>query len=300
MNDNLETAGPHGPSPCARLQGGVARRLLVAVVALAGVAFVAAVSSASVAAAAPGTVDVATSANFGPVLTNAQGFALYTFPNDVNGMSKCTGTCAQVWPALTVPAGTTPSAGTGVTGTVAAVVQANGTYQVTYNGSPLYTFVGDTSAGQVSGNGVGGFAVVKVSAAPAPPTTGPPPTSAPTSVATAPSTPAPTSPAPSPTPASTGSGAPTPSAPAPGPATAAASGATSSAASSAPSGTTAPSPTTLAATGFGTGLQWLVALGVALIALSMVLSLSFWEDKNRIGRKTLRKASRASWWLLGR
>jgi predicted lipoprotein with Yx(FWY)xxD motif len=300
MRDKLETAAPHGPSRRARFQGGAARRLIVAVVALAGVTFVAAVSSASVAAAATGTVDVGTSANFGTVLTNAQGFALYTFPSDVNGMSKCTGACAQVWPALTVPAATTPSAGSGVTGTVAAALQANGTYQVTYNGSPLYTFVGDTSAGQVAGNGVGGFAVVKVAAAPAPPTTGPPPTSAPTSVATPPSTPAPVSPTPSPTTASTGSAATASPAPAPGPATAAASGAPSSPASSAPTGATAAAPTTLAATGFGTGLQWLVALGMTLIALSIVLSLFFLDDKNRIGRDTVRTASRAGWWLLGR
>jgi hypothetical protein len=42
------------------------------------------------------------------------------------------------------------------------VKEANGTDQVTYNGSPLYTFVQDSSD-HVTGQGVAGFSVVKVS-----------------------------------------------------------------------------------------------------------------------------------------
>jgi len=96
--------------------------------------------------------------------------ALYTYGPDQghNGMSTCTGGCLQAWPALTVPAGAVPTGGTGVTGTLAAVKQANGTYQVTYNGSPLYTFVQDSAPGQVTGNGVAGFSVVKSSGSGAP------------------------------------------------------------------------------------------------------------------------------------
>lgn len=112
----------------------------------------------------PATVSAATNATFGTILTNAQGFALYIFPNDKNGISSCTGPCATIWPALTVPGGTTPTAGPGVTGTVAAVVQSNGTHQVTYNGSPLYTFYADSAPGQVTGNDVGGFKVALMAA----------------------------------------------------------------------------------------------------------------------------------------
>ena len=36
---------------------------------------------------------------------------------------------------------------------------------MTYNGSPLYTFVGDSSPGQATGNGVGGFKVEQVTTA---------------------------------------------------------------------------------------------------------------------------------------
>jgi predicted lipoprotein with Yx(FWY)xxD motif len=63
-----------------------------------------------------------------------------------------------------VPAGTTPKAGSGVTGTLGTSTVAGGTLQVTYNGNALYTFLSD-SAGNVTGDGVAGFSVAKVAAA---------------------------------------------------------------------------------------------------------------------------------------
>lgn len=111
------------------------------------------------------TVKVASNATFGDILVDGAGKALYTYGPDAghNGISQCSGACLQAWPALTVPAGTTPTAGPGVTGTLAAVPQPNGTDQVTYDGSPLYTFPQDTAQGEVTGNGVNGFSVAKVS-----------------------------------------------------------------------------------------------------------------------------------------
>ena len=97
------------------------------------------------------TVDVATSANFGTVLVDAQGFALYTLPSDHNGMSTCTGACVVGVAGADGPGRHHTHGRPGVPGTVASVLQTNGTYQVTYNGSPLYTFVGDTDAGRGHG-----------------------------------------------------------------------------------------------------------------------------------------------------
>jgi len=101
-------------------------------------------------------VKVMTVPTYGKILVDSRGMPLYT----VTG--SCTGSCTSAWPPLTVAAGTTPTGAAGTGGTLAAVKQANGTYQVTWNGSPLYTFVSDAS-GQVTGQGVAGFSVVKVS-----------------------------------------------------------------------------------------------------------------------------------------
>ena len=82
------------------------------------------------------------------VLTNAQGLTLYWFAPDTPTRSTCYGTCAGYWPPMTG----TPSAGLGVTGRLATISRSDGTTQVTYNGHPLYTYVGDTAPGQAFGN----------------------------------------------------------------------------------------------------------------------------------------------------
>jgi predicted lipoprotein with Yx(FWY)xxD motif len=226
---------------------------------------------AAPAGASTATVDVATTASFGTILANAQGFALYTLPTDHNGVSTCGAGCAPIWPALTVPSGTTPTAGPGVPGTVSATTQPNGTDQVTYNGSPLYTYIGDTAPGQVSGNGLQGFAVAKVTvAAPTPtstPTSAPVPSSTPTS--------APSS-SPSPTTAPTQAASPSrasASSPTPAPAT-----------PSTPSASVPSSTSSLAFTGAGTGLFWTAMVGGALLTLSLaIFAFAAASDRRRNG-----------------
>jgi predicted lipoprotein with Yx(FWY)xxD motif len=84
------------------------------------------------------------------VLTNAKGFTLYWFVPDTSTKSNCNGTCAHYWPPVKGPA----TAGAGVTGTLAVITRSDGTKQATYNGHPLYTYVGDTGPGQAKGNGL--------------------------------------------------------------------------------------------------------------------------------------------------
>ena len=83
------------------------------------------------------------------VLTNAQGFTLYSFAPDTSTMSKCNGTCAQSWPPVTGPV-----TGTGVSGTFGTITRSDGSTQATFDGHPLYTFTGDTAPGQAKGNGL--------------------------------------------------------------------------------------------------------------------------------------------------
>jgi len=113
-------------------------------------------STSSVAGGSSAVVKTVTVPTYGPILTNSSGMPLYTLSG------SCTGSCASAWPALTVPAGTKPTEVAGVTGAIGVVKQSNGTYQVTYKGSPLYTFVQDSS-GHVTGEGIAGFSVVSVS-----------------------------------------------------------------------------------------------------------------------------------------
>lgn len=122
----------------------------VTVASLALLALAAATASAPVAARAGTTVIVRTGrVGRVTVLTNASGRTLYWFAPDTPTMSRCVGTCAAYWPPLTG----SPKAGPGVTGRLGTITRpGGGATQVTYDGHPLYTYVGDTGPGQASGN----------------------------------------------------------------------------------------------------------------------------------------------------
>ncbi len=98
-------------------------------------------------------VMVTHNATLGDILTDANGKTLYIFLNDKPGQSTCTGSCASIWPALVAPAGLTPTAGTGVTGTVGTITLPDGRYQVTINNMPLYYFAADKAPGDINGEG---------------------------------------------------------------------------------------------------------------------------------------------------
>ena len=79
-------------------------------------------------------------------------FTLYTFDEDTTGVTTCFGDCLSTWPALYAPEG---AVGFGEF-TVIQRTDLNVTRnQWAYKGLPLYFFIGDTTAGAVTGDYTG-------------------------------------------------------------------------------------------------------------------------------------------------
>ena len=91
--------------------------------------------------------------SLGKVLTNASGMPLYLFTPDSATASTCNAGCDTSWPPVAGPV-------TGGEGLDAAqfttITRDDGSTQAAYYGHPLYLFAGDTSPGDVTGQGVGG------------------------------------------------------------------------------------------------------------------------------------------------
>ena len=123
----------------------IAAILAVAALVLLGLAVAGAHSAAP---AATGASLKTTTIRGTTVLTNAKGLTLYSFAPDTPTSSKCYGSCTVYWPPV---AGTT-AAGRGLPGQVATITRTGGSRQLTYNGHPLYTYIGDSAPGQARGN----------------------------------------------------------------------------------------------------------------------------------------------------
>ncbi len=123
------------------------------------------------------------SSSLGTILIDSQGMTLYHLSGEQNGKFICTSSaCVGVWHPLIAPSGGTPS--DGEVGSLGTVKRPDGTVQVTYKGTPLYTFTGDQQSGETKGQGikdVGTWSVVTTSSSgtPATSTSSTPATSAP-------------------------------------------------------------------------------------------------------------------------
>jgi predicted lipoprotein with Yx(FWY)xxD motif len=85
-------------------------------------------------------------------IQNRDGFSLYTFDNDTDGVSNCSGVCVAAWPPLLADANEIAEApytiierNMGTAGTA---------LQWAYHGKPLYFFSGDTIAGETNGKAI--------------------------------------------------------------------------------------------------------------------------------------------------
>lgn len=98
-------------------------------------------------------VKVAEKAGIGKYLTDTEGMSLYFFTKDSVGKSACSGDCIARWPIYFRDK---VAAGAGLKDAdFATIVREDGQKQSTFRGYPLYYWMGDSKAGETSGQGVG-------------------------------------------------------------------------------------------------------------------------------------------------
>jgi predicted lipoprotein with Yx(FWY)xxD motif/cytochrome c1 len=144
----------------------VSKRRLPVVVGLAAVASLLVVAGAWARlqeTAAKKTVVIQTRklTGLGTVLVDGKGRTLYMFVPDKRKRVTCKHTCAVVWPPVKLPHGAKiETKGNAKASLAGSDRDPAGGRVVTYHGWPLYTYVGDTAAGQAKGQAIdlnGGF-----------------------------------------------------------------------------------------------------------------------------------------------
>jgi predicted lipoprotein with Yx(FWY)xxD motif len=95
-------------------------------------------------------------ATLGQYATAYNGMTVYTYDGDGNGVSNCTGSCADTWPPYTVSSAASIESSADISGTLGTITRTDGSTQVTYNGKPVYFYKNDTAKGDTKGQGVGG------------------------------------------------------------------------------------------------------------------------------------------------
>jgi predicted lipoprotein with Yx(FWY)xxD motif len=113
-------------------------------------------AGSSASASTTGTVITTHAGSAGAFLTDGSGRTVYLWAKDGMNMSACSGACAAAWPP--VPAtGKLTAAGGAKASDLGTITRSDGTRQATYDGHPLYYFVGDSAAGQANGQGSDNF-----------------------------------------------------------------------------------------------------------------------------------------------
>jgi predicted lipoprotein with Yx(FWY)xxD motif len=115
---------------------------------------VATASATSMAGAAAPTVMIAQAGSLGQILTDDSGMTLYIYKDDVpySGVSSVPASIAANWPAFVVTVA--PVKPAGLTGDLSTMTLPDDSQQVTYNGMPLYYYIGDTKPGDTNGQGL--------------------------------------------------------------------------------------------------------------------------------------------------
>ena len=88
-----------------------------------------------------------TDSSMGKIYTDAKGMTLYVFDKDEPGKSNCYDQCAVNWPPYLAAADAVPE------GEWTIIDRTDGTKQWAYDGKPVYLFIQDKAAGDLTGEG---------------------------------------------------------------------------------------------------------------------------------------------------
>ena len=122
---------------------------------IAAVMAIAASAFASTALASPTSVQTSANPQAGAILVDDQGMTLYRYTPDQPNSSTCYGGCAVAWPPVladSIPAVSDPTIAAGL----GVAQRSDGNQQLTYQGMPLYHYVGDRQPGDAGGQGSDG------------------------------------------------------------------------------------------------------------------------------------------------
>lgn len=89
----------------------------------------------------------------GEHLVNGHGRTVYLFADDPPGRSTCTDACLETWPIFSTDDVPTVD-GSADPQLISMIQRPDGSRQVSYDGQPLYYFIGDESVGDIEGQGV--------------------------------------------------------------------------------------------------------------------------------------------------
>jgi predicted lipoprotein with Yx(FWY)xxD motif len=87
----------------------------------------------------PGTAVTTASSDYGTMLFDASGQAIYLFDKEASSRPRCYNACAEAWPPV-LTKGEPQAAGRTMQGLLGTTERADGRTQVTYAGHPLYYY----------------------------------------------------------------------------------------------------------------------------------------------------------------
>jgi predicted lipoprotein with Yx(FWY)xxD motif len=130
--------------------------LAVVVIAAIAAVFVATSGGTMKTAASSSSVVSVERTSLGSVLADGKGRTLYLFEGDRANVSTLSAAGQAIWPPFTSKAKLAAMGGANAA-LLGTIPGSGGAAQVTYNGHPLYYYVGDQQSGRTTGQGLNQF-----------------------------------------------------------------------------------------------------------------------------------------------